>query len=125
MDKNRGQRALFIAVLATALLIWAPSALATPFCKSDLPDFFQHQKSGPKVNVPGENLDFDNPVPRPATVPSYDLTTQWWENGGGWCCVTAFVDSFYYLEKHFGYDGFFYAHRWRGKDVARTDGLCN
>jgi len=97
----------YISLAFIAAITFVGAAHGGPFFKPDLPDFYQHQKAGPLVNVPNEALNFTNPVPQPATVPSYDVGPTWWENGGGWCCVTAFVNSFYYLEKHFGYDGFF------------------
>jgi hypothetical protein len=106
-------------VLAAAILaggaIATPSAWAIPFYKTPfVPDFYQHQKSGDGANVPGENLGpgFNDPPPtgpaaQPATVPDYATTPNWWEKGGGWCCVAAFVNSFYFLEKAYGIMGLF------------------
>jgi hypothetical protein len=86
------------------------------FFKPNIPDFYQHQKAGPLVNVPNDSdMNFNNPVPQPAVVPSYDLSPTWWEDGGGWCCVAAFVNSFYFLEKTDGYDGLFTRTGGEGK----------
>jgi hypothetical protein len=117
-------RALVVVVTA---FVWVADAHSAPFFKPHLPDFYQHQKSGPKVNVEDDDkIDFSNPTPRPNTVPSYDLATEWWENGGGWCCVAAFVSPFYYLEKQFGYDGLFTrtggeAKTWQEQMVFATE----
>jgi hypothetical protein len=34
----------------------------------------------------------------PATIPSYDLTTNWWENRSGWCRIAAFADNLFSLK---------------------------
>jgi uncharacterized repeat protein (TIGR01451 family) len=111
MNKNQRLCALRTVAFTIILLTWISDAYSdtVPFFKPDLPDFYQHQKSGPFVNVEMDrDMDFSKtPAGRPGTVPDYDLTTEWWEKGFGWCCVAAFVNSFYYLEKHFGYDGLF------------------
>ena len=121
-------------VLALALfgLGLTATAEADIYIQPNLPDFYQHQKSGPLVNVPGENLDFTNPVPQPPAnqIPSYDTTPDWWENGFGWCCVTAYVNSFYYLEKQFGFTGLFTrpdaaGHTWQEQMVYAIEDMAN
>ncbi len=107
---------LGLSVLIATTVIGAP-AYGTPiFVKPNVPDFYQHQKAGDDANKdPLVDKAFDSPAPRgpaprpadPPGVPSYDTGTNWWERGGGWCCVTAFVNSFYFLEKTYGFTGFF------------------
>ena len=117
-----------LCVLAFALvgvgLAVTPAKADTIYIQPNVPDFYQHQKSGPLVNVPGENLNFTNPVPQPPAneIPSYSMTPDWWENGGGWCCITAYVNSFYYLEQQFGFTGLFTrpdgaGHTWQEQMV--------
>ncbi len=102
------------------------------YIQPNLPDFYQHQKSGPLVNVPGEDLNFTNPVPQPPDnqIPSYSMTPDWWENGGGWCCIAAYVNSFYYLEKQFDFTGLFtrpdgVGHTWQEQMVYAIEDMAN
>jgi hypothetical protein len=89
-------------------IIGAPAFGGPIFFKNFVPDFYQHQKSGPDTNVPLErDVKFGYTGPAPAAVPSYDTTPEFWEQGGGWCCVAAFVNSFYFLEKNYGITGLF------------------
>ncbi|MDJ0729134.1 MAG: PEP-CTERM sorting domain-containing protein [Crocosphaera sp.] len=91
-------------------VIWASAAYSATFFKPHLPDFYQHQKAGPDVQTEDESKvvpGFPSAAPKPGNVPSYDLIPNWWEKNGGWCCVTAFVNSFYFLEKNYGYHGLF------------------
>ena len=107
-------RALYSATIAMSLFI-APCAWALPipfFKMPFVPDFYQHQKAGDGANVPGENLTFAGapplgPAPQPATVPDYATAPNWWENGFGWCCISAHVNSFYFLEKAYSIKGLF------------------
>jgi len=76
----------------------------------NVPDFYQHQRSPtPAVNQEDDTkIDFSKAAAKPASAPSFDLNgPTWWEDGGGWCCMSALVDNFYYLEKAFGWQGFF------------------
>jgi hypothetical protein len=117
--------------LALAGLVAFP-ARADLVIQPNLPDFYQHQKSGPAVNVPGENLDFSKAAPRPdpSHVPSYDLTPNWWESGGGWCCIAAYVNSLYYLEKTFDFPGLFTrpggdAHTWQEQMIYAIEDMAS
>src|SRR5258706_14969647 len=84
-------------------IIGAPAFGGPIFFKNFVPDFYQHQKSGPDTNVPLErDVKFGYAGPAPAAVPSYDTTPEFCEQGGGWCCVAACVNSFYFLEKNYG-----------------------
>jgi hypothetical protein len=97
-------KAPILAILSLALAYAGP-ILNT---KRNLPDFYQHQLARDSANVENDALlDFGPDGPVPAGKPSYDLTDKWWEKGGGWCCVAAHVNSFYFLEKTYGYDGLF------------------
>ncbi|MGD9614907.1 MAG: PEP-CTERM sorting domain-containing protein [Alphaproteobacteria bacterium] len=102
-----------VPVWVFCLFCWglaAYPAQALPFFKPFLPDFYQHQKAGPTVNVPNDaDVDFGNAAPQPPNnqIPSYAMTPDWWEDGGGWCCITAFVNSFYFLEKRYDWNGLF------------------
>jgi hypothetical protein len=52
------------AILAFWALVAYP-AQALPFFKPFLPDFYQHQKAGPIVNVPDDaDVDFGNAAPQ-------------------------------------------------------------
>ena len=98
-------------------------ASAAPTFLPDIPDFYQHQKSGSNAaNIPYKFPTGANPVPRPATfTPGYANPTDrsWWEWGynpdtagstgggaGGWCCIAAFTNAFYYWDVH-GFSGLF------------------
>ena len=73
-----------------------------------VPDFYQHQKAGDDANRAAErDVTFDDAAARPATVPDYATSPNWWENGGGWCCVAAIVDSLYWLEQAYGIQGLY------------------
>jgi hypothetical protein len=73
-----------------------------------VPDFYQHQKAGDNANQALErDVRFNDAAPRPGVVPDYATTPNWWENGGGWCCVVALVNSFYFLEEAYGIEGLF------------------
>lgn len=111
MDASRRTSGIvgWVGTLVLAGFLLVPSAArAVPYFLPNLPDFYQHQLSGPKVNVENDALiDFAPPDAMPASAPNYDMTVNWWEDGFGWCCVTAFVNSFYYLEKRFNWPGLF------------------
>lgn len=93
-----------LALLCCASLAAGPIS----FIKPHVPDFYQHQLAPDAVNVEKDaDIDFNKAQPKRATVPAYDQTPLWWEDGGGWCCVAAHVNSFYFLEKQYGYDGLF------------------
>jgi hypothetical protein len=111
--------------LLVILLVWCLSfaANAAPTFLPDIPDFYQHQKSGSDAaNLPYKMPTGVNPVPRPATfTPGYANPTDrsWWEWGynpntagstggesGGWCCVAAFTNAFYFWDIH-GFSGLF------------------
>jgi hypothetical protein len=73
-----------------------------------VPDFYQHQKAGNNANRPAErDVTFDDAAARPATVPDYATAPNWWENGGGWCCVVGIVNSLYWLEQAYGIQGLY------------------
>ncbi len=94
-----------IGVLALTLLAWLPDAYGIPFFKPNLPDFYQHQKSGSDPAKPYgiPALAPDDP-PNPLR-PGY-TNGNWWEDKGGWCCIAAFTNSFYFLDKR-GFHGLF------------------
>ena len=112
-------------VYAAAFLMQLPCADAAPIYVPDVPDFYQHQKSvsdpaEPMFNIPFgggvQNVPIEN---RPNPIqPGYD-SNKWWEYTGGWCCITAFVDDFYKLDKQ-GFTGVF-DHSNRGvADQGKT-----
>jgi hypothetical protein len=99
------------------------SATAAPTWLPDIPDFYQHQKSGSDgANAPYKFPTGANTVARPAIfTPGYANPTDrsWWEWGynpntagstggaaGGWCCIAAFTNAFYYWDVH-GFNGLF------------------
>lgn len=123
----------FVAMLAVGIILQGTFSYAQ-FFKPHVPDFYQHQKAPPQINVESEDDivadNFSHSAPRPATVPSYDTGPTWWENGGGWCCVSAYVNSFYYMEKNFGYDGFFTrtggeSRTWQEQMIYATEDFAN
>src|SRR5262245_30651590 len=86
------------------------SASAAPTFLPDIPDFYQHQKSGSDAaNAPYKFPTGANTVPRPAAfTPGYANPTDrsWWEWGynpntagstgggaSGWCCTAAFTNA--------------------------------
>jgi len=78
------------------------TAVADTISLPNVPDFYQHQKAYQKQYPPrqaGESFFGLPPAPQepPGTIPSYNLTTNWWENAEGWCCIAAFADSLYAL----------------------------
>src|SRR6266545_5900115 len=94
-----------IIVVIVAVLAWTASAQSVPFFKPDLADFYQHQKSGSDPARPfGIPALAPNDPPAPLQ-PGY-TNGNWWEDGGGWCCIAAFTNSFYFLDKH-GFPGLF------------------
>jgi hypothetical protein len=100
--------ACVLAAAFVVAVVGTPAFGSPIFFKNNVPDFYQHQKSGPDTNVPLDNdLRFGYAGPAPGAVPSYDTTPEFWEQRGGWCCVAAFVDSFYFLEKTYGITGLF------------------
>jgi hypothetical protein len=100
----------------TALLAIPVGASPIGFYKPHLPDFYQHQLAADVTNVENDaDLDFAPDAPLPGGKPSFDLTDKWWEAGGGWCCVSAHVNSFYFLEAHWGYKGLYTPDTGAGK----------
>jgi hypothetical protein len=56
------------------------------------------------------------------------MTPNWWEDGGGWGCITACVDSFYYLEKQFDFTGLrpdSVGHTWQEQMVYAIEDMAN
>jgi hypothetical protein len=82
-----------------ALLAWTSAVQGVPFFKPDLPDFYQHQKSGSDPAKAYNAPDLAPSDPPNPLRPGY-TNPDWWEDGGGWCCIAAFTNSFYFLDKH-------------------------
>ncbi len=107
-----GRRVWVPTIVLGALLFWGLETHGAPFFKPDVPDFYQHQQSGSDpaqpFNMP-ELAPADPPIVMQGgmerLMPGF-TNGNWWEDGGGWCCVTAFVNSFYFLDRH-GFRGLF------------------
>ncbi|MBL8761470.1 MAG: hypothetical protein JNL50_09230 [Phycisphaerae bacterium] len=94
-----------IALLAAAGLAGAAHAGVT--WSSQLPaDFYQHQKSDPKA----DGTWIPNPL-----KPAYD-SKNWWEQKGGWCGTTAWVNAIYAQEARF--NGVFDNSKRKGADAS-------
>jgi len=112
-DITRIPRLLILRILCVgaALLGCIAPVHATPFFRPDLPDFYQHQKSGSDLTKPYNNPGWPpNPGHPPDAQPNplkpgYN-NGNWWEDGSGWCCAAAFTNSFYSLDKQ-GFVGLF------------------
>lgn len=111
--RYRSDARLFLIV--AAVWLWAPGAAGGPlFFKPDLPDFYQHQKSGSDPAKPFKQPDLApadppivvDPVTGMEQIKPGFTNGNWWENSGGWCCVAAFVNSFHFLDRN-GFPGLF------------------
>ncbi len=68
-------------------------ASAATIWESNLPDMYQHQKSGPKAWF---EAGYAAPNPPPAPLAPGYTTPDWWEPTGGWCGTTAWSNSIYH-----------------------------
>jgi len=125
---------VWVAMAFLGILLLEEAPVRAQFFKPHVPDFYQHQKAPPQINVESDDDivadNFSHSAPRPTTVPSYNTEPNWWENRGGWCCVSAYVNSFYYMEKNFGYDGFFTRtggenRTWQEQMIYATEDFAN
>lgn len=94
-----------LAMLAAAGL--AANAGAGVTWSAQLPaDFYQHQKADPKADASW--------IPNPLK-PAYD-NKNWWEQQGGWCGTTAWVNAIYAQEARF--NGIFDNSKRKGADAS-------
>jgi hypothetical protein len=88
----------------------ADVARAQAYFQPNVAAFYQHQNSYQDVWPTDPETPFPEPPDRPPRPlrPSYEIDPgyHWWEDGGGWCGTTAWVNGFYSLDKR-GYRGLF------------------
>jgi hypothetical protein len=107
MNKDPRQWVRRLGLILISFLAPLSAAYSAPYIKPDLAAFYQHQKSGADFSNPPWNIPANAPDPPPSPLaPSYDLTRNWWEDQGGWCGTTAWINSFYYWDRN-GYPGLF------------------
>ncbi|WP_062261185.1 hypothetical protein [Endozoicomonas arenosclerae] len=95
MDRKSNTLGWFIlSCFLLSALMGTSTLRAESVFRPHVPDFYQHQQSGPeRFNPPGSP-----PLP---LSPGYD-NGEWHEADGGYCMYTALTNAFYALEKQFG-----------------------
>lgn len=118
-------RAVSTSAAAAAFLLaggLATTADGAVVRRGDTPRFYQHQQGfqgvfpGAMPPVPWAPPTPPDAAPAPLQ-PGYN-NGNWWENGGGWCSVTAWVNALYYWDKN-GYAGLYDHTNLGGQHVAQ------
>lgn len=105
---SRTTTSLRSAALLAALGMTAAAHAGVTWASSLPADFYQHQKSDPKADATW--------IPSPLN-PAYD-SKNWWEQKGGWCGTTAWVDAIYSQESRF--NGIFDNSKRKGADASHN-----
>jgi hypothetical protein len=137
-------RAVRSITLSAALSVLASVAYGQTYL-TNMSAFYQHQKgtttkywtANPATQVRGAYPGPDDP--KPANVPSYAKAgdadyKKWWEPGGGWCAVTAWVNDLYYVDGRGNPNIFVHAadvgkstmqrYDYANEDLEETAGAC-